>query len=994
MPEPAQAIEGARRYEIVRVISRGGTSEVLEGTVSGDRAISRRVAIKRLLPGVDDDFVRSFFDEARILSQLQHANIVPMLDFGMNDGRPFLVLELIDGLDLLALEEAARGAGLGFPVELVLFVASEVAHALAYAHEATHPASGQPLGIVHRDVTPRNVMVSWSGEVRLTDFGIARAYDREAKTRIGSVKGTSDYMAPEQRQGAQLDARTDIFALGCVIHRMLTGHSPVETTPPEVPLTRVELSPELPDDLARVIERATSLRRTQRHGSAHELASDLWRLMAKRITEDARLAMRRFMSRVRAGRGPDSSSSEVGGEPKKKRKPNFRMLGAIPAEPSISGSTPVKSRPKTRAASPGSESVDPEFADAEDEETAEFAGAAEHTDAELTQGGETVLAPVAPAAVRKPALEAVLPQPPDVKTVNKPTAYDTTDRIRDRPKLDDPMIGTVLHGYRLVEPLGKGSYAKVYRATHEILEFQCAVKVLAEPNESAGKRLLREAKFLSAVQHENLVTVHDCGTTSDGRPWFSMELLVGRTLGDALKAEAPMTLGRVENLARQLASGLASAHQGGLVHRDLKPANIMLVDNKGVEWVKILDFGVARALVPEDTEALTRINQVVGTPVYMAPEQVMRSSEVGPAADLYALGILLYEMLAGHPPFRGGGAAKVMEQHLRAEAAPLPPCGGFEALVAELLVKDPTKRLSSAKEVLERIDSITKEVGDDWRSETTATFGGVASPRPPSGLLASPQKLLLVGTSVALVALIGILAQVALSRSHEVPAETVVIEEPVQPDPAPANAADPIQPPDPKPELAAPAAVGATPGSSNAYPEANPDRLPEAESEPRKIAPVERQDPEKRPTEPPKRAAKNPEALATIKSSLDARVAKLGMSMSDLALVPELAEKIRSFQEAAEAQDAALAKSTANALYEAARTLPVPMEVLERRTKRIFDELGKKSGSLPLEVYDPLEAQYLELRQAVKPQLSAAQSRELLGKIGELEKKVRNAGGP
>lgn len=949
MSGPAEHITGARRYDVVRLIARGESSEILEGSVAGERALARRVAIKRLLPGADSDFVTSFMDEVRLVSQLQHANIVPMLDYGVDDGRPFLVLEYVDGLDLLAMEAAAAQVGRRLPIELALFVTSEVAHGLAYAHEAMS-VDGAQLRIVHRDVSPRNVLVSFSGEVRLTDFGIAHAQEREARTRVGFVKGSADYSSPEQRQGAQVDARADLFSLGCVLHRLVAGRSPIEGVPPTQALTKVDIDAELPDDVRGIVERATSLRRQNRYSSANELASDLWRAMSGRMSNDARIAMRSFMAELRPKDARDSGE--------RRRKPNFGLMSAPQLDVAIEA-TPAKARPRTIAAK--------EF-ESQDEETEGFGARGEMTRATVLATGlvpppaPTVLASGTPAAKR---------------------AYDTTDRIRDRPQKvappkgsgDDPLLGTVLHGYRLVEPLGKGSYARVYRAIHEILDFQCAVKVLTEPSESAAKRLVREAKFLSTVQHENLVTVHDCGTTSDGRPWLSMELLEGRTLAEVLKLEAPLTLGRVEHLVRQIASGLASAHERGLVHRDLKPANIMLLRHHGVEWLKILDFGVARALVSEDNEALTRVNQVVGTPVYMAPEQVMRSSEVGPAADLYALGVLVYEMLTGKPPFRGGGAAKVMEAHLRSPPPPLPACGGFETLVADLLIKDPALRLASAREVIARLDALDRDAGDEWKAETTATLGGAESePEPASAPVASRiHRTLLVGASVALLGLVAILGRALITRHSELPpAEAVIVEEA------------------PRPVL--PEGPSATAAKSPIVSPTEP-----APAEPVEPEPVKRPEPSR--VEPPKKAlepvrpAKSPEAVAAIKSSLDGRLGRIGLSYGDLSAIPALDAARSAFDEAVEAGDPIAAKTTSETLLEAARLEPVPLDVLERRAKRLFEELGKKSGSLSMEVYDPLEAQYLELRQSVKPGLGPTQSREILKRLSDLERKVRSAGG-
>src|SRR5687768_422945 len=177
-------------------------AEVFEAFVVGDRGFERRVALKRLLPGhaADDAFVRAFIDEARIVSQLHHASIVSVFDFGVLDDEPFLVSEWVDGVDLARLAELAGESGARMPVEIALRIATEVAYALAYAHEA-RDVEGRLMNIVHRDVSPENILVSWEGDIKLADFGIARAIRRLEETRVGVTKGKLGFMAPEQIKG-------------------------------------------------------------------------------------------------------------------------------------------------------------------------------------------------------------------------------------------------------------------------------------------------------------------------------------------------------------------------------------------------------------------------------------------------------------------------------------------------------------------------------------------------------------------------------------------------------------------------------------------------------------------------------------------------------------------------------------------------------------------------------------------------------------------------
>ena len=210
---PAQS-----RYRLTRSIASGSTAEVFEAVRRSASGEEERVAIKRAKHVLDEGGRASFVDEVRLLSQLEHENIIPLLDHGLADDRPFLVLELVDGTTARALLQE-RGA---LPLAPTLSIGVQVARALDHAH-ARRDAQGAPLGIVHRDINPSNILVRRDGQVKLADFGIAFAHAREARTRLGTAKGTLDYMAPEQLLGGAVGPAADIFALGVVIHELSTS---------------------------------------------------------------------------------------------------------------------------------------------------------------------------------------------------------------------------------------------------------------------------------------------------------------------------------------------------------------------------------------------------------------------------------------------------------------------------------------------------------------------------------------------------------------------------------------------------------------------------------------------------------------------------------------------------------------------------------------------------------------------------------------------------
>ncbi len=214
------------QYDITGRLAMGGMAEVFLGKLRGADGFAKDVVVKRILPqhSGNADFVRMFRDEARITSQLFHGNIVQVLEFGVAEGTHYLVLEYVDGPSLYALQHDLRKRSRLLSVAESVHIAAEVARALDYAHRK-RGSDGALLHVVHRDVTPSNVLISREGEVKLADFGIARARARLATTAAGSgvVKGKLPFMAPETLQSAAANPVTDIFSLGAVLYGMLTG---------------------------------------------------------------------------------------------------------------------------------------------------------------------------------------------------------------------------------------------------------------------------------------------------------------------------------------------------------------------------------------------------------------------------------------------------------------------------------------------------------------------------------------------------------------------------------------------------------------------------------------------------------------------------------------------------------------------------------------------------------------------------------------------------
>jgi serine/threonine protein kinase len=200
-------------------------AELFVAEASGVEGFSRTFVLKKLRAelATEKDAVAQFVDEARLQASLVHSNIVPFFDFGMAGSQYFMTQEYIVGRDLARLmERHQQRGGRGLPAEIAYFVAHEVLQALAYAHD-TRDKTGAPMGIVHRDVSAGNVMVSFQGEVKLSDFGIVKSNRRVSRTQSGTVKGNANFMSPEQARGHAVDGRSDLFSLGLLLYYCLTG---------------------------------------------------------------------------------------------------------------------------------------------------------------------------------------------------------------------------------------------------------------------------------------------------------------------------------------------------------------------------------------------------------------------------------------------------------------------------------------------------------------------------------------------------------------------------------------------------------------------------------------------------------------------------------------------------------------------------------------------------------------------------------------------------
>jgi tRNA A-37 threonylcarbamoyl transferase component Bud32 len=289
--------------------------------------------------------------------------------------------------------------------------------------------------------------------------------------------------------------------------------------------------------------------------------------------------------------------------------------------------------------------------------------------------------------------------------------------------------------YRIVGHLARGGMAEVYLAHDELLDRPVAVKLLfpeLADDDSFVERFRREARAAAGLNHPNIVSVYDFGE-DDGAYFMVMEYVEGETLRDIIRSRGPLPAGEAAGVAADVAAALAAAHRHGIVHRDVKPGNVLISD-----MVKVADFGIARAGNPR--ESLTQTGAVLGTATYLAPEQA-QGQPVDPRTDIYALGVMLYEMVAGGPPFRGETPVAVAYQHLsETPVAPsqhnpdVPPA--LDAVVLKAMEKDPARRQQSAEELREQLLA-----GDDAGAAAMAATAVV----PPVDAPAAASTVVLPG---------------------------------------------------------------------------------------------------------------------------------------------------------------------------------------------------------------------------------------------------------
>ena len=393
----------------------------------------------------------------------------------------------------------------------------------------------------------------------------------------------------------------------------------------------------------------------------------------------------------------------------------------------------------------------------------------------------------------------------------------------------DPYLGATIDGrYKVEALLGEGGMGVVYRCVHTIIGKKVAMKVLRADlarDAEVTERFLNEAKAASSIGNAHIIDISDFGQFPDGAAYFVMEFLGGQPMSKLLEGGQPLSVQRIVHLGRQICEGLSAAHAANIVHRDLKPDNIFLVDRGGEkDFIKILDFGIAKVSSSSEGSKLTRAGAVFGTPHYMSPEQAA-GSPVDHRGDIYSFGVILYELASGRLPFDADNFMGILTQHMYKAPVPIralvpapqdvPP--GLEAIVLKCLSKRPEHRYQSMQEILVEFDKLMSGGVPDAVPEMMSRSGGFNVPvdyfkkgQMPAPVPATPSSAPgargsrwplyagIAGVLAAVAIVVGIFAKSQPSAAVQTPAFKAEVATPkAATEPAAATAAGSATPPAP-----------------------------------------------------------------------------------------------------------------------------------------------------------------------------------------------------
>ncbi len=606
------------KYVLVRPMARGGMGELFLAVSGETDGFEKLCVVKKVLHSLSDAAVhRRFLDEAKVVVRLNHANLVQVFDAGKVDDDYYLAMELVEGKDLRAVWNRCAQLHRRIPVDVAIFVVREVLRGLHYVHDA------MDLDLVHRDISPPNLLVGYRGDIKLTDFGLAKSSMKREMTSPGVVFGRYSYLSPEQARGMPADRRTDLYACAIVLWELLTGRQlfPSSGRAHQEALEAVRnpkvkppsaLVPGVPEGMDEVVLSGLAKDPDQRYAKADDFRSALSEILARDFPSCDADRVAEFMRDI--------------------------------------------------------------FAREAKMEQRDYLDLSSHDFSELrAQGDESELISISDvvASLNDPVRQTMpLGDSDIVELGGNGSRWDERPDAASLKEAAEAWVGKVVaQRYRVESLIGVGGMGAVFRVKHLALGKTFALKVLHSHytrDADVISRFMREARAASQTGHPHIIDVIDVGTNDEGDVYFVMELLEGHNLGEAIKREGPLAVRRAVHIARQVCQALSAAHAAGIIHRDLKSENIILTARgKDPDFVKVLDFGICKQMDGES--ASTSPGLIMGSPDYMAPEQGA-GLDATIASDIYALGCILFEMLTGRMPFEGRNAVDVLMQKGAREA--------------------------------------------------------------------------------------------------------------------------------------------------------------------------------------------------------------------------------------------------------------------------------------------------------------------------------------
>lgn len=589
--------------------------------------------------------------------------VLPMLlEYGnLPGGLVFLASELLPGEPLI--DQRRRSMGLPLPNK-ALRIGRQLATCLTLAHGAS---------LFHLRLSPAKILVgggSADGEqVKLLDLGLLAALHDLLPGGIGSdVTSKEDrvYLAPEQRRGELGSAPADVFALGVILYELAAGKLPSQATLDDSGASQVtslpQLLPSWQRPLAVLLERMLALEPLARP-SMGEVAAQLQHLSAQQPTSGTSLPPSGTSLPPSGTSLPPSVSPSASAQAAAKKP----LVDALSDEQTIAASAKpepakIETRPASSAAPDGTDSLSDGPTTPHNRHRNDSIGFAQ------TMAPPVVKAKAAgDSADKQSAIEISAEYTQSGAADAGPSALGGggTAATSAEPGVPGQVAlkpGQLVGNYRVNSKIGQGGMGSVYAAVHKQIGRRAAIKILHGPlaaTSDYAARFLNEARAVNMLRHPGLVEVFDFGQLPDGTLYIIMEFLEGESLRGLLRRQGTLPEEEAKELALQMGQALLAAHNKGIVHRDLKPENVMLVPdpvNPDDKRIKVLDFGIAKVATslapdPESPDFETQVGTTMGTPKYMAPEQYGGAAKVDGKADVFALGVMLYEMLAGIPPF-------------------------------------------------------------------------------------------------------------------------------------------------------------------------------------------------------------------------------------------------------------------------------------------------------------------------------------------------------